>query len=66
MRTIATMPLLIAAAFYAGSSFRADRIQTTCESDDRPLVINDTPYVCLSPRHIEMLRRQREQAWKGA
>ena len=67
MRTIATMLLLIAAAFYAGASFRADRIQTTCESDDRPTLINGTEYVCLSQRHVEMLRqRQMQQSWRGA
>lgn len=66
MRTIATMLLLIAAAFYAGSSFRADRIQTTCESDDKPTVINGSEYVCLSQRHVEMLRQRRQQSWRGA
>src|SRR5690349_18622215 len=53
------------AAFFAGVTFNADRIKATCESDDRPLVIQGTQFVCLSPRHVEMLQRQQNRSnWK--
>lgn len=53
-------------AFFAGALANAERIQSTCESDDRPLIIRGTEYVCLSPRHIEMLRQRRlQQSWRG-
>lgn len=67
MRTILTMLLLIAAAFWAGTSYKADRIATTCESDDTPTVINGREYLCLSARHLQMMREQRQgSAWRGA
>ncbi|WP_439684848.1 DUF4124 domain-containing protein [Cupriavidus oxalaticus] len=52
---------LVTAAFFAGISYNADRIKATCESDDAPLVINGTEFVCLSQRHIDMLRQRQLQ-----
>lgn len=49
---------IVTAAFFAGISYNADRIKATCDSDDQHLVMQRAEYLCLSPRHIEMLRRQ--------
>lgn len=58
---------VVIAAFFAGSSYGTDRIKATCDSDDQPTVINGSEYVCLSQRHVEMLRRQQQRsAMRGA
>lgn len=66
MRVIDTLMLVgaLIGMFVLGIGFESIKIQSTCESDDRPTVINGTPYVCLSPRHMEMLKRQ-QQSWRG-
>lgn len=53
---------IVTAAFFAGISYNADRIKATCESDDQPTVIQGTEFVCLSQRHIDILRRQQNPA----
>lgn len=58
---------VVIAAFFAGITFGADRIKATCDSDDQPTVINGSEYLCLSQRHVEMLRRQQQRsAMRGA
>ncbi|HBD40054.1 MULTISPECIES: hypothetical protein [unclassified Cupriavidus] len=67
MKTIDTILVLafVLAAFGAGVQYDSHRIQATCESDEALTIINGTEYVCLSPRHMQMLRRQ-QQSWRGA
>lgn len=63
MRTfdfIAIMGVVVA-AFFAGVSYNADRIKATCDSDDQPTFIDGSEYVCLSQRHVEMLRQRQLQ-----
>lgn len=52
---------LVTAAFFAGISYNADRIKAACDSDDTQLVMQGSEYLCLSPRHIEMLRQRQPQ-----
>lgn len=55
---------IVTAAFFAGINYNADRIKATCESDDAPLVIQGTEFVCLSQRHIDMLRQRQPQPYR--
>lgn len=58
LRWVVVVLLLSGAATYnGGERHEANRIQATCESDRAITVINDTEYVCLSRRQIEMLQR---------
>lgn len=50
---------LVLAAFGAGAQFDSHRIQATCEDDDGHTVINGTEYLCLSARHLDLIRRSR-------
>ena len=52
---------VVVAAFFAGISYNADRIKATCDSDDQQLVMQGSEYLCLSPRHIEILRQRQLQ-----
>lgn len=60
MRTVIRV-LILALFFFIGSSWQPKQIQATCESDDEPTYINGQQYVCLSQRHVQMLRRQGTQ-----
>ncbi|KVU10673.1 hypothetical protein WK62_05260 [Burkholderia ubonensis] len=51
---------------YAGSRIEADSIQKTCEDDDSVTLINGTPYLCLSQRHLDLMRAQASQRRQGA
>lgn len=56
---------LVTAGFFAGINYNAGRIKATCESDDQELVIQGSAFVCLSQRHIDMLRRQQNRSnWR--
>jgi hypothetical protein len=47
---------LLAASAYGGIRYEATRIQQTCEADSGATWLNGTPYLCLSQRHIELMR----------
>lgn len=59
MRTVIRI-LILALFFFIGSSWQAKHIQATCESDDQPTYILGTQYLCLSQRHVQMLRHRSE------
>lgn len=40
--------LLAAGAFYVGLCVEANRVQSTCEDENAPTVLNGTAYVCLT------------------
>lgn len=47
---------LIALGIYAGLSFEERYVQATCESSDRPTIINGIPYVCLTTQQFDVIR----------
>jgi len=51
---------------YAGLSFEERYVQATCESSDRPTVINGVPYVCLTAQQFEIIRALVGRAQAGS
>ena len=56
---------MIALGIYAGLSFEAHYIQQTCESSDRPTVINGVAYLCLTGDQLEQIRALVRQIQSG-
>lgn len=59
MRTVIRVVILLT-FFFGGSYWQANHIQSMCESDDQPAYILGTQYLCLSHRHVQMLRHRSE------
>lgn len=66
MKTLFFSLGLIALGIYGGLSFEARYVQATCESSDRPTVINGVAYLYLTGQQLEAIRELVRQSQSGS